>query len=45
MPRCRLRCEGIPSALTKDKGWYLGIVACVCVLVSKGKFGVGVSKQ
>ena len=32
MPRSRRSDKGMPSTLIKDKGWYLGIDACVCVL-------------
>ena len=39
MPRSRRRYEGTPSTPNEDKGWYLGIDACVCVLFRIGKKG------
>ena len=44
MPRSRRSREGTPSAPAEDKGWYLGIDACVCVLFCRGKIGEGVNQ-
>ena len=44
MPRSRRSREGTPSTPAENKGWYLGIDACVCVLFSTGKKGEGVSQ-
>ena len=37
MPRSKWRHGGTPSTLAEDKGWYLGIDACIRVLFSIGK--------
>ena len=39
MPRSRRRHGGTPSTPAENKGWHLGIDACVCVLFRIGKKG------